>query len=216
MGVEKMTKLAELSIIDFAHELGSDNPAPGGGSTAALAGALSCSLISMVAKITIKRSEDPDINIKLKKLITEAETSGHEFTILINDDTDAFNEIMKSFKLPKENDNEKKSRSEAIQAATKHAAEVPLKTARLGLQTLTSVKTLTEIGSENTITDTGVAGLMANSAIKGAIWNVKINLGSIKDSGFVQETNFELEKILESSRILWSEIQKTVEEMVIK
>ena len=211
-----MTRLDELSIIDFAHELGSDSPAPGGGSTAALAGALSCSLISMVAKITLKREGDIEKNIKLKELITQAETSGREFTKLINDDTNAFNDILKCFKLPKETDNEKQARMDAIQAATKHAAEVPLKTARLGLRILTYVKTLSEIGSENAITDTGVAGLMANSAIKGAIWNVKINLSSMKDSGFVQETNFELEKLLESTRTLWSEIQKNVEDKVIK
>ena len=211
-----MSELDKLSIVDFNTELGSSSPAPGGGSTAALAGALACSLVCMVAKITLKRSEEPKKNIELKEIITEAETTQKQLLHLINDDTEAFNAIMNCFKMPKNTDSEKDARSAAIQDATKHAAEVPLRTARFGLSALTWAKTLTEIGSQNAITDSGVAGVMAYSAIKGAIWNVKINLGSIKDSGFVQESNFEMEKILETTNKLWSEIHRNVEEKVIK
>ena len=94
-------KLDELSVIDFTAELGSDDPAPGGGSTAALSGALSCSLVSMVAKITLKKSKEPEVNVKLKEIITNAETARIEFLKLVNDDTEAFNKIMESFRMPK-------------------------------------------------------------------------------------------------------------------
>lgn len=204
-------KLDELSVIDFSEELGSDAPAPGGGSTAALSGAMSCSLICMVAKITLKKSQEPNVNIRLKEIITEAETARLEFLKLINDDTEAFNKIMESFRMPKNTDAEKQVRSKSIQSATKHAAEVPLTTARLAFQALEWSKELTELGTKNAITDTGVAGLSAFTSLRGALWNVKINLGSIKDSGFVQETNLEIERMLEATNQIWPAIIQNVE-----
>jgi len=213
---DDIINLHELSLIDFNKELGSSSPAPGGGSTAALAGALSCSLLSMVSKITLKNSKTSAVNIKLKELIDRIDYNQKMFIRLMNEDTAAFNEIMNTFKLPKSTDDEQLQRSQAIQEATKHAAEVPLKTTRLALDTLKLVEDLTELGSENTISDTGVAGLMAYSALRGAIWNVKINLSSIKDSGYVQETNLEIEKIMESVNKLWPEIQKIVENKIIQ
>jgi formiminotetrahydrofolate cyclodeaminase len=208
---ENLTNLYELTITDFAQELGSSSPAPGGGSTAALAGALACSLIGMVGKITLKRSEDPGKNIELKKMVDESEEDQKRFLALVNDDTAAFNKILESFRLPKGSEPEKQARSEAIQNATKHAAQVPLKTARLAWKALERVKVMLELGSENAVTDTGVAGLMAYSALKGALWNVKINLGSIKDPGFVQETNFELEQLMEKINHFWPEFLKNME-----
>jgi formiminotetrahydrofolate cyclodeaminase len=206
----------ELSIMDFNKELGSSSPAPGGGSTAALAGALACSLLGMVSKIALKNSKEPGVNIRLKELIENIENSQKRFMKLMNEDTAAFNEILNSFKLPKGIPEEQSHRTQAIQNATKLAAEVPLKTTRLAFDTLKLVKDLTELGSDNTISDTGVAGLMAYSALRGAIWNVKINLCSIKDSGYVQETNLEIEKIMESVNKLWPEIQRIVENKIIQ
>ena len=198
-----MTELDKLSVEDFTAELGSGSPAPGGGSAAALAGALACSLVSMVAKVTLNKLEDEGIRDKLDNMATESEQTRAQFLKLINSDTLAFNEIMKSYKLPKTTDFEKDARYTAIQAATKHAAKVPLNTAQLGVKALGWVEELTEVGSENAITDTGVAGLMAYTAVTGAIWNVKINLGSIKDTTFVQKTNEEMNRILSSLSEHW-------------
>ena len=209
-----MTEFDKLSIEDFVKELGSASPAPGGGSTAALAGALACSLIGMVAKITLKKKVASNAQNKLEKIVTASEGARDQFLKLITSDTLAFNEIMKSYKLPKSTDFEKDARFSSIQASTKHAADVPLQTAKLGLQTLEWVKELTEYGSENAITDTGVAGLMARSAIQGAIWNVQINLGSIKDNMFVQKTKDEVEKILTKTNNLWPEIQKQIKDKI--
>jgi formiminotetrahydrofolate cyclodeaminase len=209
---ESLTNLYELTITDFTKELGSSSPAPGGGSTAALAGALACSLINMVGKITLKHSKEPAKNIKIKNIIAESEEDHGQFLSLVNEDTAAFNQIMASFKLPKDTDHEKQIRSEAIQTATKLAAEVPLRTARLAWRTLGRAKDMVEVGTKNAITDVGVAGLMAHSALRGAVWNVKINLGSIKDPGFVQETNLELEKMMEKFHHLWPEFLLEVEQ----
>jgi formiminotetrahydrofolate cyclodeaminase len=206
-----MTNLDDLTIKEFTEELGSESPAPGGGSTAALAGALACSLSSMVAKIARKKTKNESIITKLELIIKQVSKANEEFLTLVNDDTLAFNEILNSFKLPKNTDDDKQKRKDAIQNATKNAAEVPLRTAELGLEIMTVIMNLTKLGSPQTITDLGVAGLMAHSAINGAAWNVKINLGSIKDEEYVTNTNNKLEKILEQMHYIWPDIRDAVE-----
>jgi len=204
----------KLSIADFANELGSDNPAPGGGSTSALAGVLACSLISMVVKITLKRLKDDKVRGKLEEIMAKSMEAKKQFLQLINDDTTAFNEIIRSYRFPKDTDSAKHQRSLAIQTATKHAAEVPLTTAELGLVTLVCVKELTSLGVEQTITDLGVAGLMAKATITGALWNVKINLKSIKDEDFVSNMNKRINKIMNSQKTLWPIIKDAVENKI--
>lgn len=206
--------LDKLSIADFANELGSDNPAPGGGSSSALAGVLACSLISMVAKITLKKLKDDTARSKLEEIIIKSLEAKKHFLQLINDDTTAFNEIIMSYRLPKDTDSAQHQRSAAIQSATKHAAEVPLTTAELGLETLVWVKELTSLGAEQTITDLGVAGLMAKAAITGAIWNVKINLSTIKDKDFVSDMNKRINNIVNSQNTLWPMIRDAVENKI--
>ena len=216
-----MSELNELSINDFAAELGSDSPAPGGGSTAALAGVMACGLTAMVARITlnkIKFKDSADVEVDpstLEEIVTNSDTAREQFLKLINDDTDAFQDIMRSFRMPKTNDEEKERRKAAIQTTTEYASEVPLETAKLAIRVLGWVKELTKIGTTSAISDTGVAGSMAYSAVKGGVWNVKINLASIKDSGFVQKSNFEIEKILITLNRLWPEIQKSVEAKIL-
>ncbi len=210
------SNLDSLSISDFTKELSLKSPAPGGGSTAALAGALACSLIGMVARISVKRLQTTTYanKAKLEKLITASDRARKQFLSLINDDTVAFNDILNSYKLPKNNDNEKKKRTLAIQRATKHAAEVPLTTAKLGIKTMSWVRELVGLGPEQTITDLGVAGLMAHSAIFGAVWNVKINLSSIKDKDFVSKKLEEIDWILKSISKDWREIQESIESKI--
>ena len=204
----------KLSIAAFTNELGSDSPAPGGGSTSALAGVLACSLISMVAKITLKKVKDDKAHSKLEEILAKSMEAKKQFLQLINDDTTAFNEIIRSYRLPKDSDTAKHQRSLAIQAATKHAAEVPLTTAELGLETLGWVKELTRLGVEQTITDLGVASLMLKATITGAIWNVKINLKSIKDTDFVSNMNKKINNIMNSQEKLWPIIRDAVENKI--
>ncbi len=210
----KEPDLDKLSIAEFTSTLGSSSPAPGGGSTAAAAGAMAAALVSMVAKITLKHNTSELTQKRLKTIMNSANQIREEFLILINEDSAAFNVIMASFHLPKTNDIEKHERSSAIQAATKHAAEVPCSTAQLGLKTLNLIDKLTEIGSEQAITDTGVAGLMAYSAIIGASWNVRINLSSIKDEAFVQKTSTEIDLISGSAKNIWLEIVEKIENKI--
>ena len=209
-----MPELYELTLGEFANELGSGSPAPGGGSTAALAGAMSSSLVAMVAKITLRKTNEESKKGALAQIINESEKATRKFLQLIDDDTSAFNEIMESMKLPKDTETEKQARTAAIQAATMHAAEVPLETAQLGIKVLSWTIVLTDIGSKNAISDTGVAALMAHSAVNGAVWNVKINLGAISDSDFVEKSKSKLEKIISTMNKLWPEILENVEKNI--
>lgn len=213
-----MEELDKLSINDFIAELGSDRPAPGGGSAAALAGATASGLISMVAKISLRKIEDTPANKKIMNELNEiknrSEAARGGFLELITDDTNAFNEILNSYRMPKGTDEEIQQRRSAIQDATKLAAEVPLKTAQLALQTLTSAKELMNIGAAAAITDTGVAGALAFSAVTGAIWNVKINLGSVKDEAYIKEMNSRIIDITQNAETLWIELKKNIDDKV--
>jgi formiminotetrahydrofolate cyclodeaminase len=214
----KSPKLDELSVSEFSTELSSSSPAPGGGSTAALAGAMACGLISMVASISIKKLEEKPENNEIierfKDLVNNSNNTRAGFLELITDDTNAFNDIMACFKMPKNTDNEKQERKASIQSATKNAAEVPLKTADLALQALAWSRELIKIGTSNAITDTGVAGAMAYSAVMGAIWNVKINLGSIKDENYVKEMKMKIQDIMINAKTYWYEIKLEIEEKI--
>jgi formiminotetrahydrofolate cyclodeaminase len=213
-----MEELDKLSINDFISEFGSASPAPGGGSAAALAGATASGLIIMVAKISLNKIEDnpanKEIMNKLEEIKNHSEAARGGFLELITDDTKAFNEIMNCYRMPKGTDEEIQQRQAALQDATKHAAEVPLKTAQLAFQTLTSANELVNIGAAVAITDTGVAGALAFSAVTGAIWNVKINLCSIKDKTFIEDMNIKIIDITQNAETLWKEIKEHVDNKV--
>jgi len=196
--VESQQQLIDMNIQQFLDELASDSPAPGGGSVAALAGALGCALSSMVCNLTKGKEKylavEKDILMALKK----SEQLRSRLTELIDEDTQAFNDVMKAFKLPKDTDEQKKQRSAAIQEGYKKAAEVPLKTAEICAQILDVALVVAKKGNQNSITDAGVSTLLARAGVSGAALNVKINLGSIKDTEFVEQTMATLEKLEET------------------
>jgi formiminotetrahydrofolate cyclodeaminase len=182
-----MKMLIAKTVTGFADELASSSPAPGGGSVAALSGALGAALGVMVCNLTIGKAKYEAVWAELEPVKKEAEQLQQRLLELIDIDTDSFNKVMAAFKLPKETDEEKKARSEAIQAATMGAAEVPLEVALLCLKALRLTPMLAESGNENAISDIGVAAQQAEAGIQGAVLNVKINLGSIKDESFRQQ-----------------------------
>ena len=134
-----------------------------------------------------------------------------QLTELIDKDTEAFNDVMKAFKMPKDIEEQKKKRKQAIQKGYKTAATVPLETARTCEQILDVAKVVAEKGNQNSITDAAVSALMANAGVHSAILNVRINLGSIKDEEFVEKTSKELEKIGKNSVDKTDEIMKIVD-----
>lgn len=178
--------LIDKTVSGFVEELASNSPAPGGGSTAALAGTLGAALSVMVCNFTVDNPKFSDVKAEIflvKKKGIDLKNSLMEY---IDGDTDAFDEVMKAYKLPKGTDAEKTLRVERIQEATKQATLLPLKVAESCVEVLKlSIKVLT-IGNPNTACDAAVSGVTAYAGFLGAIFNVKINLNSIKDETFIQ------------------------------
>ena len=178
--------LVDKNIKDFLLETASDSPAPGGGSIAALCGALGAALGSMVCSLTIGKEKYQSFEGEFKDLKPKLEQNMSKLIKLIDDDTNAFNDVMSAFKLPKDTDEQKTKRSEAIQQGYKKAISVPLETAQTSLNTLSLMELIVTKGNQNAITDGAVGALASQTAIKGALLNVKINLTSIKDENYVK------------------------------
>ena len=204
-------KLVEMSILEFLDELGSDSPAPGGGSVAALSGALAAALGEMVCNLTIGKEKYADVEDEIKNILRGCKKIREELIELIDKDTQAFNEVMKAFKLPKENEEQIEIRRKAIQDAFKNAALVPFETAKKSFEVLKLAKIIAEKGNKNSITDSGVSALLACSAVKAAIYNVRINLSSIKDEHFVNDLNSQIKKLEEECETLYRETEEIVE-----
>ena len=189
--------LTKLTIEGFIKDLGSEKPAPGGGSASGLAGALAVSLVKMVAHLSGEGHEE---------VISRSQTLTDELLDLVNRDTEAFNQVMAAFKLPKGTDEEKKTRRQAIQAATRLATEVPLRIVEVSLEVLTLAKKMAFHGNKNALSDAGVAGLLGVAACRGASYNVLINLPGLKDDEFVSITKKRLEELLSQA----DELEQTI------
>jgi len=193
--IEKAGPLVSSTVKDFLSELASSSPAPGGGSVAALAGVLGAALSSMVCNLTIGKEKYADVQDEIKKVLKKSDALKKKLTILIDKDTDAFNDVMKAFKMPKETEEQKNKRSKAIQDGYKVAASVPLETARTCEEILDVAVVVAKKGNQSSITDAAISAIMAKAGVEAAILNVKINLGSIKDEKFAKKISEELEKI---------------------
>ena len=193
--IKEKGPLASSTVDGFIYELASNSPAPGGGSVAALAGALGSALTSMVCNLTIGKEKYKDNEKEIKQVLKQSSLLQKELTDLIDEDTNAFNDVIKAFKMPKDTEGQKEKRSKAIQKGYKTAAMVPLKTARSCRKILDLAYIIAKKGNENSITDSAVSSIMAKAGVQSAILNVKINLGSIKDEKFVNEISIELDKI---------------------
>lgn len=182
-----MVNLKDLTVEQFIDVTASDAPAPGGGSVAALAGGLGVALAEMVANLTIGKAKYAEVEDEMKALAAAASEIRQELTAAIQKDTESFNLYMAALKLPKETDEEKEVRRDAMQNGLKEAAKVPLAVAETAVKIFPIAKTVVAKGNTNAVTDGLVAAMMTRTAVLGALLNVKINLGSIKDEEFVAE-----------------------------
>lgn len=187
--------LRDLSVKGFVYETSSDSPAPGGGSIAALSAATSAALIEMVANLTIGKKGYEEVTNEMEKVKETASQYKDKFINYIDEDSNSFNKIMEAFKLPKETDNEKALRTNTIQLAFKGAANVPLNVGKDAFELLELAKIVILKGNQNAVTDGAVAAMQARTAVHGAFYNVKINLGSIKDEEFVKDAQRQMEEI---------------------
>jgi len=181
------SKLVSMSLTDFADETASESPAPGGGSISAYVGVLGASLATMVANLS---SHKKGWDSRWEEFSEWAEQGQHyknELTKLVDKDTIAFNQIMEAFNLPKGTEEEKSTRTSAIQTATKYAIEVPFNVMTLAYQSMEVIKAMAETGNPNSVTDAGVAALCARTAVLGAFMNVKINASGYKDKVYTDK-----------------------------
>lgn len=180
--------LQNLSIKDFISELGSNSPAPGGGSAAALSAALGSALGSMVFNLTIGKKVYNEYEEEKKNSILKAkdgtDKNCSEFLGLMEKDAEEFLLLMEAFKLPKNTEEEKKQRDEKINIGYYKAMEVPLQVARKSFDMYKYIELAAAYGNKNAISDAGVAALLIQTAIESAVLNVKINLAVIKNEDY--------------------------------
>jgi glutamate formiminotransferase/formiminotetrahydrofolate cyclodeaminase len=203
--------LANLTITEFVDEVSRDTPAPGGGSIAALAGALGSALASMVVNLSVGKGEFDSRYDDLCEMAEKAQTIKDELIRAIDADTEAFNEVIAGMRMAKDTAEQVALRSSVIRAGYKSAAKVPLKTAQLCRQVLDLCQGAANIGNQAVMSDAGVGALMALAGVQGAIHNVRINLPHTKDETFIAEMQAQLGALVSESREMCDAIQQQVE-----
>jgi len=183
----KAGKLVDLTCTAFADETASESPAPGGGSISAYLGALGAALATMVANLSSHKAGWDDRWQEFSDWAVKGQKIKDELLFLVDEDTNAFNKVMDAFSLPKGTDEEKAARTDAIQAATRYATEVPFRTMERSFDAFEIIKAMAEHGNPNSVTDAGVGALCARSAVMGAFLNVKINAAGLKDKVFASD-----------------------------
>lgn len=187
--------MKEMTLVEFAKQTASSSPVPGGGSIAALAGALSAALAQMVAELTVNKKGYEDAEVKMKELASKAESIRNQLLDDIKRDSESFNKYMEALKLPKETDEEKLRRTNMMQEGLKEAAIVPFEVASLAYEIMPLAEEAVISGNKNAVTDGLVSAMMARTAVLSALLNTRINLGSIKDEAFVKEYSEKVEKL---------------------
>ena len=196
-----MSEIKQKSVEVFLDELASKQATPGGGSAAAVMGAQSAALTSMVCNLTIGKPKYIEVEEDMKSLLKQSEALREELTGMIKADVDVFNKLMACYGLAKNTDEEKAERSRQIQAVLKQATIVPLECAIACAEAIKLSKVAAEKGNLGVISDAGVAAMAGYSALKSAALNVYINAGSIKDKDFAEEKLAKLEAIIKGSEL---------------
>jgi formiminotetrahydrofolate cyclodeaminase len=184
------------SVQALLDELAGSSATPGGGSAAALAGAIGAALLSMVCNLTIGKKQFVAVEDELRGVLEEAEALRHQLTNLADADTRAFDQVMAAYRRPKETKEEQASRQAAIQRALQGATQVPLETAAACAAIIKLTAQVIAKVNPNALSDAGTAALLAEAGLRGAQLNVGINLGSIHDPKFVKEKQKDLTQVL--------------------
>ncbi|OYV17804.1 MAG: methenyltetrahydrofolate cyclohydrolase [Methylococcaceae bacterium NSP1-1] len=205
-----MSEIKDKSIQIFLDELASKSATPGGGSVSALMGAQSAALTSMVCNLTIGKPKYAEVETEMQALLQKSEALRAKLTGLIKADVDVFNRLMAAYGLPKETDEEKMARTEAIQTVLKAATEVPLDCARACAEAIELSRCAANKGNLGVISDAGAAVLAGYSGLKSAALNVYINTGSLKDRQFAETKLAELETILKDVDTVVEDVYQSV------
>src|SRR5437762_10490566 len=203
--------LTKMNVRDFCNETLSDSPAPGGGSVAALMGALGASLGGMVANLSAgKRGWDDKLEY-FSDWAVKAQQLKDELLALADEDTAAFNKVMDAFVLPHNSAEEKEEHPAAVGAATKHAAEIPLKVMETAAKSYELLSEMADNGNPASVSDVGVGALATRASIEGAAMNVRINLGQLKDEKFKIHLQERVDKVSMDSEAQFKRIVQVVE-----
>jgi formiminotetrahydrofolate cyclodeaminase len=205
-----MNEIKDKSVQAFIDELASKAPTPGGGSAAAVMGAQAAALVSMVCNLTIGKPKYAEVESEMQALLEKSEALREAMTGMIRADVDVFDHLMATYGLPKDSDEEKAVRSEAIQSALKEATLVPLKCANACAEAIALSRIAAEKGNIGVISDAGVAVMAAYGALKSAALNVYINAAGLKDREFANSKLAELEAILKGADVAAEEVYQIV------
>ena len=191
--------IIEQPVTQFLDELASSAATPGGGSGAAIMGALGAALVSMVCNLTIGKRNYAEVEPEMRSVLHDAEALRQRLADMVAEDIDAFNGLMAAYGLPKQTDDEKAARGVAIQHALRAATEAPLACARACAEVIKLSMRAAEVGNRNVISDAGVGALAAQAALRSAALNVDINVPSLQDQAFAQACRDEMDALLASA-----------------
>ena len=200
----------EQQLQTFLDRLASQASTPGGGSAAAIMGAMGAALLSMVANLTVGKKKYEDVETEMQGFLRQSEALRTELTDMIQADVNVFDKVMVAYGMARETDVEKTQRLQAIQATLKEATDVPLACAQLCAQVIKLCRPLAEKGNISVLSDAGVAVLAAHAALRSAALNVYINIGGIKDEDFVNDRRKKLESVLSGAGSATETIYETV------
>lgn len=193
--------ITQCSIDEFLDRLAGADPTPGGGSAAAIMGAMGAALVSMVCHVSIGKKSCEAVGAELQAVRARSEALRLRLGAMVAEDVAAFDSLMAAYKLPKTSEHDKTRRSEAIQASLRRATEVPLDCARVCAEVIGLARRASEHGYRGVISDGGVGAVAAYAAARSAALNVYINAPALRDRDFAQASVAELEKLLETCAV---------------
>ena len=211
---QQSSSLVSMTLSDFTNETSSESPAPGGGSISAYCGAMGVALGAMVANLSAHKRGWEERWEEFSEWAEKGIAYQNELLWLVDEDTASFNKIMEAIRLPKDSDEEKKQRNQAIQDATKYAIETPFRVMKVSFESMQVMKAMAEKGNPNSVTDAGVGALCARTAIRGAFLNVKINCSDCEDKKFVNSILEKGQNLIDKALKLENEIMEITESKI--
>ncbi len=190
-----MAQLTQLSVTEFLEALASASPTPGGGSASALGAAMGAAMVEMACNLTVGREKFAAVEAELRDVLAQASAARGDLTAAVDDDTTAYAAVSAAYKLPRNSDEEKAQRTAVIQGALEGACEVPLRVARRAAEVVRLSRIAQAKANPNVASDALVAELLARAGMDGAIANVEINLGAIKNAAFTERMRAAIDEI---------------------
>ena len=209
-----MYPLLEKNLKAFAEDTSSESPAPGGGSISAYAGALGAALSTMVANLSANKRGWDDRWEEFSGYADRGIALQTKLLALVDADTEAFNGIMDAYGMPKGTDSQKEARTEAIQAATKHAIDIPMEVAEIAYEAMEVAESMAQIGNPNSITDAGVGAMCLRTAVMGAVLNARVNAGDLEDKEYVERTLKRCEELVNQAQAKEASVLSRVDEIL--